>query len=149
MIEEHKFYNPYYSRTDITHLDVSDSEWKTILPEKIYHVARCKGTEYSFTGKFWNYNGIGTYCCIVCGNALFRSDAKLESTCGWPSFFEPIRKDSVLYKPDNTFGMQRTEVLCGRCDSHLGHIFRDWTPSGKSFCMNSIVLDFIPDDEIK
>jgi peptide-methionine (R)-S-oxide reductase len=137
--------NPYYSRTDTTHLDVSDAEWKRILPDSIYTIAREKGTEYAFTGKFWNYEGLGTYYCAVCGNALFVSDSKFASMCGWPSFYETIRPQSVLYVDDYTHGMQRIEVLCGRCDSHLGHVFDDGPPpTGKRFCMNSIVLDFEP-----
>ena len=80
--------NPYYSRTDTTPLNVSDAEWKKILPDSIYQVARKKGTEMAFTGKYWNYTGIGTYYCAACGNALFRSGAKFASTCGWPSFLK-------------------------------------------------------------
>lgn len=138
--------NPYYSRTDITLLHVSDAEWKKILPDSIYQVARLKGTEYSFSGKYWNYTGIGTYYCVVCGNALFKSDAKFSSSCGWPSFYETIRPGSVIYQDDYSHHMVRTEVICGRCGSHLGHIFDDGPPpTGKRFCMNSIMLDFEPD----
>ncbi len=135
--------NPYYSRTDTTKLNVTDAEWKKVLPEDVYEVARKKATERAFTGKYWDFEGKGTYYCAACGNPLFRSDAKFASTCGWPSFFEPIRKNSVIYKTDNSFGMHRTEVLCGRCGAHLGHIFDDGPPpTGKRYCMNSIVLDF-------
>ncbi len=135
--------NPYYSRTDTTKLKVSDSAWKKVLPDEVYQIARGKATERAFTGKYWNATGIGTYYCAACGNALFRSDAKFASECGWPSFFEPIRKNGVLYQPDRSFGMDRIEVLCGRCDAHLGHLFDDGPPpTGKRFCMNSLVLDF-------
>jgi peptide-methionine (R)-S-oxide reductase len=138
--------NPYYSRTDTTHLNVSDAEWRKILPDSVYQVARHAATERAFTGKYWDFEGLGTYYCAVCGNALFRSDAKFASSCGWPSFYQALRPNSVRYREDTSFGMVRTEVLCGRCDSHLGHIFDDGPPpTGKRFCMNSIVLDFVPD----
>jgi peptide-methionine (R)-S-oxide reductase len=141
-----KIKNPYYSRTDTSTLHVSNKEWKKILPDDVYKVAREASTEYAFTGKYWNFFGLGTYYCAVCGNALFKSDSKFASSCGWPSFFEALRKESVEYKEDSSYGMERIEVLCGRCGSHLGHIFDDGpAPTHKRFCMNSIVLDFQPD----
>lgn len=137
--------NPYYSRTDTMVLDLPDSVWKSVLPESVYVVARQKGTERAFTGKYWDYEGIGSYYCAACGNALFLSDSKFASSCGWPSFFETLRKNSVVYQPDTSHGMNRTEVLCGRCGGHLGHLFDDGPPpTGKRFCMNSVVLDFEP-----
>jgi peptide-methionine (R)-S-oxide reductase len=138
--------NPYYSRTDTTVLNVPDKTWKEVLPDSIYEVARNKDTERAFTGKYWNFEGIGTYYCAACGNKLFRSDAKFSSTCGWPSFFEVSRKNGVKEVDDNTHGMHRIEILCGRCGGHLGHLFDDGPPpTFKRYCMNSIVLDFEPE----
>lgn len=135
--------NPYYSRTDTSHLDVPDAEWKRVLPPDVYRIAREKGTEWAFTGKYWDQDEQGMYYCAVCGNPLFRSDTKFASSCGWPSFFQALRPDAVRYVEDRSHGMIRTEVLCGRCDSHLGHIFDDGPrPTGRRFCMNSAVLDF-------
>lgn len=138
--------NPYYSRTDTKKLNVPESEWKKILPDGVYRIAREQGTEYAFSGKYWKTDVKGTYYCAVCGNPLFKSTAKFASSCGWPSFFETIRKNSVNYLQDDSHGMSRIEVECGRCDSHLGHIFDDGpAPTYKRYCMNSAVLDFEED----
>ena len=140
--------NPYYSRTDTTMLNIPDSEWKKVLPDDVYRIARLKDTERAFTGKYWNYTGIGTYYCAACGNALFRSEGKFASECGWPSFFETIRSNAVKYETDTSYNMIRTEVLCGRCGGHLGHLFDDGPPpTYKRFCMNSIVLEFEPQQD--
>jgi len=135
--------NPAYSNTDTSKVVLADEEWKKILPADVYNVARQKGTERPWTSKFESFSEKGTYYCAVCGNALFKSDTKFESGCGWPSFYEPISKSSIIYTPDNTYGMSRTEVTCGRCKSHLGHVFDDGPPpTGLRYCINGVVLDF-------
>ena len=138
--------NLWYSNTDTSKLNVSNAEWKQILSPDLYAVAREKDTERPFTGQYWKSTTRGTYSCAVCGNLLFRSDAKFASSCGWPSFYEPGRANAVRYQEDKSLGVDRTEVLCGRCDSHLGHIFDDGpAPTHKRFCMNSVSIDFEPD----
>jgi len=135
--------NPVYSHQDASKVDLSDDQWRKILPKDVYMIARQKGTERPFTSKFENSKEVGTYYCAVCGNPLFRSDTKFESGCGWPSFYEPISKQSIIYLKDNSFGMERTEVECGRCKSHLGHVFDDGPPpTGMRYCINGVVLDF-------
>lgn len=135
--------NPVYSHTDTSKVELSDTEWKNILSSEVYRVARQKGTERAGSSPFEHLKDYGTYYCAACGNALFVSDTKFESGCGWPSFYEPISKSSIIYAPDNTYGMSRTEVMCGRCKSHLGHVFDDGPPpTGLRYCINGVVLDF-------
>jgi peptide-methionine (R)-S-oxide reductase len=128
---------------DTTNLPKTDQEWKKILPEEVYEISRNKGTERAFTGKYNEHKEVGTYYCIACSNPLFKSNGKFESSCGWPSFFEPITKGSIIYLPDNTHGMKRTEVVCGKCKGHLGHVFEDGPPpTGLRYCINSVILKF-------
>src|SRR6188474_3299330 len=135
--------NPVYSNTDTSKVNISEEEWKKVLPEDVYYIARMKGTERPWTSKFEGFTEKGTYYCAACGNALFKSDTKFESGCGWPSFYEPIKKESVIYETDNSYGMARKEVMCGRCKAHLGHVFEDGPPpTGLRYCINGVVLDF-------
>ena len=135
--------NTYYSRTATAKVNVPNGEWKKILPSKVYNIARERGTERAYTGEYWNNHEEGTYYCGVCGNPLFSSKTKFESGTGWPSFYQALTKSSVALHEDNDYGMSRTEVVCARCSSHLGHIFDDGPePTGKRYCMNGDVLDF-------
>ncbi|WP_290708805.1 peptide-methionine (R)-S-oxide reductase MsrB [Flavihumibacter sp. CACIAM 22H1] len=135
--------NPVFSRTSSEKLNLSEEEWKKILPADVYYIARQKGTERPWSSPFETSKEIGTYHCAACGNPLFLSDTKFESGCGWPSFYQPISKTSIIYTPDNSHGMRRTEVQCGRCKAHLGHVFEDGPPpTGLRYCINGLILDF-------
>jgi peptide-methionine (R)-S-oxide reductase len=122
----------------------TDSEWRQQLTPEQFQVTRHAGTEPAFTGKYWNNHEHGLYRCVCCGNALFSSDTKYDSHTGWPSFWQPIAKENVANRIDSSFGMDRTEVRCAKCDAHLGHVFEDGPkPTGLRYCMNSASLDFV------
>ena len=125
----------------------TDAEWKAALTPEQYRVARLKGTERPFSGDYNDSKAEGTYACVCCGQPLFASDTKFDSGTGWPSFYAPIEGDAVAEETDHSHLMVRTEVLCSRCDAHLGHVFPDGPePTGQRYCMNSASLKLMPKD---
>jgi methionine-R-sulfoxide reductase len=125
---------------------MTEDEWKKKLTPEQYHILREKGTETAFSGKYAEFDEDGIYVCAGCGNPLFASEHKFDCGCGWPSFDEAL-PNHVKFRPDRSYGLSRTEVVCARCESHLGHVFKDGpTPSGERFCINSLAMDFEPQE---
>jgi peptide-methionine (R)-S-oxide reductase len=125
-------------------VEKTNEEWKKELTPEQYKVLREKGTEWAFSGKYWDHKEDGTYACAGCGTPLFASDTKFDSRCGWPSFYDALDPERVEFIRDNSMGMVRTEVVCKACGGHLGHIFDDapHTPTGQRYCINSASIDF-------
>lgn len=129
-------------------IEKTDAEWQAELTPEQFRIARKKGTERAFTGEYWNEHRAGVYTCACCGQELFSSDTKFDSGSGWPSFYQPIAVDRVETETDRSFFMERTEVLCSKCEAHLGHVFPDGPrPTGLRYCINSASLALKPSDQ--
>jgi methionine-R-sulfoxide reductase len=130
-------------------LMLSDTEWERLLTPDQFRILRRQGTEHAFCGTLLDNKRDGVYCCAGCGLPLFASDSKFNSQTGWPSFFQPIAAPNVAERTDDSHGMRRVEIMCARCDGHLGHVFPDGPPpTGRRFCLNSEALIFAPSDQL-